>query len=174
MAPVARHPPVSYPRPASTTVWESIQPRPLPPFSPPPHSSLVFPQLPSPSRQPLFSSPYILTTHVFPAAYPRITPDFPLPPTLPVTANKLERKDLATENAKMLLKRADQHADAEIGPGSRKVLWNCVNRYVRENLDRQNQPGGLTLFFAHANGFPKEVQNIYTLYMQTSYMFPFV
>jgi hypothetical protein len=37
--------------------------------------------------------------------------------------------------------------------GVPQVLWNCVNRYVR----RETSPRGLTLFFVHANGFPKEV-----------------
>ena len=36
------------------------------------------------------------------------------------------------------------------------VLWNCVNRYVKKDLDLSNKTG-VTLFFAHANGFPKEV-----------------
>ena len=36
------------------------------------------------------------------------------------------------------------------------VLWNCVNRYVKKDLDSSKKTG-LTLFFAHANGFPKEV-----------------
>ena len=36
------------------------------------------------------------------------------------------------------------------------VLWNCVNRYVKQGLNVSNKTG-VTLFFAHANGFPKEV-----------------
>lgn len=40
--------------------------------------------------------------------------------------------------------------------GYPKVLWNCVNRYARNGLTSKNRTG-LTLFFAHANGFPKEI-----------------
>lgn len=40
--------------------------------------------------------------------------------------------------------------------GYPRVLWNCVNRYVRNDLKACNSTG-LTLFFAHANGFPKEM-----------------
>jgi len=42
--------------------------------------------------------------------------------------------------------------------GHERVLWNCVNRYYRVDSGRGKTGGkGLTLFFAHANGFPKEV-----------------
>jgi hypothetical protein len=41
--------------------------------------------------------------------------------------------------------------------GVPRVLWNCVNRYVgREGLMKTSTKG-VTLFFVHANGFPKEV-----------------
>ncbi|RXW19272.1 hypothetical protein EST38_g6587 [Candolleomyces aberdarensis] len=40
--------------------------------------------------------------------------------------------------------------------GHPKVLWNCINRYVRKDLSPSNRTG-LTLFVAHANGFPKEI-----------------
>ena len=46
---------------------------------------------------------------------------------------------------------------AMVTDGHPKVLWNCINRYVRNNLSSSNRTG-LTLFFAHANGFPKEVR----------------
>jgi hypothetical protein len=45
---------------------------------------------------------------------------------------------------------------AMVTDGHPKVLWNCINRYVRNDLSPSNRTG-LTLFFAHANGFPKEV-----------------
>lgn len=42
--------------------------------------------------------------------------------------------------------------------GYPRVLWNCVNRYVRNDLNlKAGSSTGLTLFFAHANGFPKEM-----------------
>ena len=49
-------------------------------------------------------------------------------------------------------------SDAEGKKGYERVLWICVNRYYRPDLDKQRENGkGLTLFFAHANGFSKEV-----------------
>lgn len=43
-------------------------------------------------------------------------------------------------------------------PGSRKPLWACLNRYRRRDLSREEEIAGITLLFAHANGFPKEVR----------------
>ncbi|KAF9239417.1 Alpha/Beta hydrolase protein [Melanogaster broomeanus] len=48
------------------------------------------------------------------------------------------------------------------GGHSTKVLWNCVNRYVRTrgNGTRRvlaGKAGGVTLFLAHAGGFSKEI-----------------
>lgn len=48
-------------------------------------------------------------------------------------------------------------AGASCQPGSRKPFWNCVNRIVRKDLG-ESRGRGLTLFFAHANGFNKEVR----------------
>ncbi|KIN97917.1 hypothetical protein M404DRAFT_867768 [Pisolithus tinctorius Marx 270] len=42
------------------------------------------------------------------------------------------------------------------GGHGQKPLWNCVNRYVR-TCRRGTVNTGLTLFLAHANGFPKEI-----------------
>lgn len=40
--------------------------------------------------------------------------------------------------------------------GYPRVLWNCLNRYVRKGLNGSNRTG-VTLFLASGNGFPKEV-----------------
>lgn len=42
--------------------------------------------------------------------------------------------------------------------GTKKVLWCCLNRYSRKAKGgKESKSSGVTLFFAHANGFPKEV-----------------
>jgi hypothetical protein len=43
--------------------------------------------------------------------------------------------------------------------GNTQPLWCVLNRYVRTNATG----GGVTLFFAHANGFPKEVRLLFFL-----------
>ena len=47
---------------------------------------------------------------------------------------------------------------SKVTDGYPRVLWNCVNRYVKSDLESgKSRKAGITLFFAHANGFPKEV-----------------
>lgn len=43
--------------------------------------------------------------------------------------------------------------------GYPKRLWICLNRYARN--ESAGSKKGLTLFFAHANGFNKEVRYTY-------------
>jgi len=40
--------------------------------------------------------------------------------------------------------------------GSTRVVWNCLNRYVRMDLG----PHGITLLFVHSNGSHKEVRRM--------------
>jgi pimeloyl-ACP methyl ester carboxylesterase len=58
---------------------------------------------------------------------------------------------MATELMESRLKQATK---PDPGEGSKKVLWNCINRYVKKGSRGES---GLTLFFAHANGFFKEI-----------------
>jgi pimeloyl-ACP methyl ester carboxylesterase len=53
--------------------------------------------------------------------------------------------------------RIEKHANGEMGTGSRKVHWNCVNRYVKKDLGDAHSGKRLTLFFAHGSGFSKEI-----------------
>lgn len=57
----------------------------------------------------------------------------------------------------LLQTRRSASAKRQLGEleGSDKLLWNCLNRYVKKDLVEGGK--GVTLFFAHANGFPKEV-----------------
>ncbi|KAG6877793.1 hypothetical protein C0993_003887 [Termitomyces sp. T159_Od127] len=140
----------SWPQPPPFT-WASITPRqPLPVFPPP--EPLLPPPLPSPARKPIFDAPYTLSTHVFPAAHLRTT-EYVQPPGPPAaTATKAERQAYA--NA--VLQELRDLRGSLIPRGTKQVLWNCANRYVRAGLDEE-QAGGVTLLFAHANGFPKEI-----------------
>ncbi|KAG5351233.1 hypothetical protein C0989_007351 [Termitomyces sp. Mn162] len=139
----------SWPQPPPFT-WASVSPRePLPIFPPP--ESLSPPPLPSPARRPAFDAPYTLSTHIFPAAYLRTTEYVRPPPSPPTGGTKAERQAYANTVARKL-----KDLRGSLSPrGTKQVLWNCANRYVKIGLD-EKQASGVTLFFAHANGFPKE------------------
>ena len=111
------------------------------------------PVLPSPPRKPAFDAPFTLTTHLSPATYLRTTRLVPLPKLPAAGATKEDRRRMLAESASQLL---DWGNDITESDGYPLVLWNCINRYVKKKLDLSNKTG-VTLFFAHANGFPKEV-----------------
>lgn len=148
----------SYDPPSVLPVWTSIKPRPFVPLQPPPLETLHLPSLPSPPRQPAFSSLCTLSTHIIPAAYPRVGPDVPQPEKVLESVDKNERRNINVQVANELLRsRIKQSTGPNPGEGSKKILWNCINRYVRKGFSGEK---GLTLFFAHANGFFKEVGRI--------------
>ena len=152
----------SFAQPPAFT-WEKHHVRDTLPIYPPTPETLnsILPVLlPSPPRKkPAFEAPFTLTTHLFPAAYLRTTRPIPLP-KLPAsgTATKEERRRMLAESASKLLELSND--TGAVTDGYPLVLWNCVNRYVKKDLDSSNKTG-LTLFFAHANGFPKEVSSSY-------------
>ncbi|KAK0205389.1 alpha beta-hydrolase [Desarmillaria ectypa] len=114
----------------------------------------VLPQLPSPQRSPAWlPDGWIHTTHIVPAAYPRSSPDAVLPEAsvFDANSNKSDRQKLTTERLEQLLALREKENDKT--SRNDKVLWLCLNRYIRKNTDGK----GLTLFLAHANGFCKEI-----------------
>ena len=141
-----------YTRPPPGYISPPITPRPLLPIFPPP-KLVHHPSPPSPPRLPAFDAPYILSTHAFPAAHLRTTEYTHLPPPPPPTSSKAQRRHHATKTLQTL-----RDIRGPLEPrASPQVLWNSANRYRRKTLD-DSQPHGLTLLFAHANGFPKEVR----------------
>ncbi len=114
------------------------------------------PELSSPARKPTFSGTWTLTTHLTAACYLRTTPLIAEPEMPPLDTPKDERKRLLWRARTALdeIRMSSKAADAGRYP---RILWNCVNRYVRKDLDAHNRTG-LTLAFFHANGFPKEVR----------------
>ena len=141
----------SYPQPPPFT-WKKHHVRDTLPIYPGTFDSMP-PVLPSPPRKPAFEAPFTLTTHLFPATYLRTTRLVPLPKLPAVGSTKEERRRVLAESALQLL---DWSNDTAVTNGYPLVLWNCVNRYVKNGLDLSNKTG-VTLFFAHANGFPREV-----------------
>lgn len=118
------------------------------------------PLLPSPPRT-FPDSSWVLSTHLIPGALPRTTPDIP-PVTLPAwTADKETWKVAVKKTAEdMVSVRYKQWSGEMKEPGSRKPLWVCLNRYRRRDLSHEEETRGVTLLFAHANGFPREVSHI--------------
>ncbi|CCL98483.1 uncharacterized protein FIBRA_00481 [Fibroporia radiculosa] len=147
---------LSYPRPQALPGRCCPQPlRSLIPLELP--CTAVLPPLPSLQRHFLDTS-YTLTTHLIPAAVPRTTPDAPLPDLPAWSADKEQWKASVSKTSEFIKEmRYEQWAGRLKGPGSRNQLWACVNRYLRSDLQEGQLSNGVTLFFAHANGFPKEI-----------------
>ncbi|TBU22440.1 alpha/beta-hydrolase [Dichomitus squalens] len=135
-------------------------------FPPPPNyaptKTTGLPALPSPPRRSLLDEWYTLSTHLVPAAYPRITPYIP-PPALPQwTPNKEEYKAAVRNTTDAVISTKEKQWQGQLdslNPNDRP-LWNCVNRYVRKGFGSSvvgARPKGVTLFLAHPNGFPKEI-----------------
>ncbi|KAG1878750.1 Alpha/Beta hydrolase protein [Suillus tomentosus] len=149
-----------------TPPWTTVNPRPfLPQFRT--HCGIEeFPPLPSP-RNELFNDNYVVSTHILPASCPRLAPNIPLPVVPKFSPNAAERQGDIQQLFADITERQVRFVKGELG-GERveKPLWNCVNRYVRRVKDERK---GLTLFFAHANGFPKEIWETTLRYLLSSH-----
>lgn len=133
-----------------TPAFTPATPRPFLPIQPYPVISHS-PPLPTPPRKAIHAA-YALTTHLIPAAFPRSVPDIPLP-EIPSHSTPDRQAQVGSLARELIGQRACFAQGKLYGDHSQKPLWNCVNRYVRAD----NLGSGLTLFLAHANGFPKEI-----------------
>lgn len=150
----------SYPRVPSSPIngkeWDEVNPRPLLPILPPPSSLGPLPNLPSPPRTSPFDG-WQLTTHIVPAASPRTVPLIPIPIVPSDSVPKEERKKVLREAGEELLRlkgaqsAGQEHQDADYV----SRLWIVVNRFRKTGA--QGGRERLTVLFAHANGFHKEV-----------------
>ncbi|KAG1819245.1 uncharacterized protein BJ212DRAFT_80849 [Suillus subaureus] len=146
-----------------TPPWTTVNPKPFLPFRTRYDSEA--PSLPSPRNEP-FNDNYVVSTHLVPAGCPRLTPDIPLPVVPKFTTNAAERKRAVQQLSTELMMRQERFIRGELGgERSEKPLWNCVNRYVKRAQDGRK---GLTLFFTHANGFPKEIWEATLRYLLSS------
>lgn len=119
------------------------------------------PDLPSSARDPeSFSDLYTVTTHIFPAAFPRTHPDVPFPNMPTESADQQSHKNIISQAGKELFKaRLDYEANLLNGlDHSAQNLWCCANLYSRKHVLSDSERGpGLTLIVAHAVGFNKEI-----------------
>jgi hypothetical protein len=131
--------------------WRTLTPRETIPVYPP-LGPLEYPPLPSKVRRLPATSQFTLSSHIIPAAYLRTLPYAPTPSPFPPNTPKAERM---AQNEQMRAKLRTLCAPPP-STGHPMTLWICLNRYVRKGV----KGTGLTLFLAHANGFPKEVRQI--------------
>ncbi|KAI0928000.1 hypothetical protein AcW1_005386 [Taiwanofungus camphoratus] len=160
---------LSHPRPSVPPPRQCPrQLRQLVPQGPPPTIQAA-PPLPSPSRRSLLDASFVLTTHFVPAALPRTVPDVPLPALPAWSADRQQWKASVTGTADAMVSMRYKQWNGELKQeGGRKPLWACVNRYVRKDLREGKDGQGLTLFLAHANGFPKEIWECALLHLATA------
>ncbi|KZT67781.1 alpha/beta-hydrolase [Daedalea quercina L-15889] len=112
-----------------------------------------------PSRPRTFAdASWVLSTHLIPGSLPRTTPSIPpvTPPTWSPDKGKWRAAVQKTADEMVALRYRQWNGELK-ERGSRKPLWVCINRYRRRDLPRDEETKGLTLLFAHANGFPKEI-----------------
>lgn len=158
----------SYTRPTTPRNMKTVYPRELRPLGEPPAALLLYPPVLSPrtaarvkEQNPIFED-FVLSTHVMPAAYPRTAP-YISPSTLAPSgerkpADKDARKAWEQSASDVIWKTSIRQVRGELSGGERRLLWNCVNRYARQTPAPKGKKS-ITLFLAHANGFPKEVRS---------------
>ncbi|KAL5478289.1 hypothetical protein ACEPAI_2473 [Sanghuangporus weigelae] len=176
-----------YPFPSSPRPIDSVRPRTLWPLREPPASLLLYPPvLPAEARtrsrdtSPI-SKEFALSTHVIPAAYPRVTPFIPLPSASLVDAIHSDSSTLSKEERKRLVKKVTEeilslkakHMRNEEGflsdKGEDRLLWNCVTRYYRKSGSSESSgKRSITLLLLHANGLPKETWEPFLRHLITS------
>jgi len=137
------------------------------PIYPPPEEGQQKPGLPSPQRQPFWSTfpshpAFTLSTHIIPAAFLRSSPEIDLPTPPDASLSKKTRQQHLEMGVMRLweLRREDNYRRGQenVQTSFERRLWICLNRYVRRNLESGiRRRKGLTLCCAHANGFNKEV-----------------
>ncbi|VDB85735.1 unnamed protein product [Peniophora sp. CBMAI 1063] len=121
------------------------------------------PALPSPVRDPSTIPGFELTTHILPAAYPRCSPDTPLPwASPPPNESREARKLRVTRMTKEVMDAKEMYergCSEKANVGSEDVHWTVVNRYARRTTGGEKwtgRRGGVTLFCVHPLGQHKE------------------
>lgn len=120
-----------------------------------------YPSLPcsESSRCGLFASGYEISTHVFPAAYPRCPSSPWSPPSYPATPAK--SKQWAQETAEFIAARKEnQELGHDTRPLNNSVVWSIANRISRTSRRDAKITGtrpGLTFILLHGIGAHKEV-----------------
>ncbi|KAH8827509.1 Alpha/beta hydrolase family-domain-containing protein [Flagelloscypha sp. PMI_526] len=154
-----------YPRPTTWEPHEPFKPGPFLPIYPPPED-LITPA-PNPPLRATTEDLTVFTnlgfrhsSHIVPACFLRSSPPHPLPEQSPSGLTREEQSKRNDELYDILLNTriAQNKTRALYQPGQpvhgyRRVLWNCVDRFVRVS----GGSDGVTLILLHATGFSKEM-----------------
>ncbi|OSD08149.1 alpha beta-hydrolase [Trametes coccinea BRFM310] len=129
-----------------------IQPRRLDPLEAPPVSLQNYPALDVPVRGFAPAEGWGVSTHLFPAAFPRCPSDVWVAPPSHETREEQKTRIVATVTRLSALKEA-QEAGRDSRPSRGEVLWMVANRYTPKHAPRHF---GLTLVLLHGIGCHKE------------------
>lgn len=151
----------SYPQPSPPIALEPLQPRSLPPLERPPQPEhLPSPPTPLGPVDPIFSKYFDVSTHIVPAAYPRLTPHVPAVSPPAFSKDKAQFQASVENTLNEIIGWRVKQWKGELGhlPPNKALFWNCIKRFVKKEPTKGiGKP--VTLFIAHANGFPKEVSS---------------
>ncbi|KAG1819128.1 Alpha/Beta hydrolase protein [Suillus subaureus] len=139
-----------------TTLRTTVKPRPWVSFKPYEGHVEVSP-LPFNPRSDDLLCAYKISTHIIPAANPRVTPDIPFPEPLPRSSKRRSERDIKNLGVELMEQQARLCEDGYSGVTDERLLWNCVNRYVKKDKEAKIRTKGITLFLVHGAGFPKEI-----------------
>ncbi|KAG1859214.1 Alpha/Beta hydrolase protein [Suillus subluteus] len=152
----------SYPY-TPTTLRTTVKPRPCVPFKL--HEGHVeVPPLPFKPRSDDLLGTYNISTHIIPAANPRVTPNIPVPEPPPRSLKKTE-SDIKNIGLELMEQQVRLGEDGYSGVTDERLLWNCVNRYVKKDQEAKVRTKGITLFLVHATGLPKEIWETHLCYL---------
>ena len=142
--------------PSKIIPWRPVYPSKLAPLEPPSANTNAYPFLPSPARSGSFCPGYNISTHIFPAAFPRCPSDLLVRPSVSNAAP--ETKEHVAELVRRLaaLKESQEQGN-DTRKSRREMLWTVANRIVRAcTPSGPSGPPGLTLIFLHGIGAHKE------------------
>lgn len=146
--------------PSKVLPCKSVAFRSLLPLEPCPVTINSYPSLPSGLRTGQFVPGYTISTHIFPAAYPRCPSSEWSPPSAEnyVPESKEHVQSIVHSLAQ---KKETQEEGKDARNPNRNVLWTVGNRIVNTS-PRTSE--GLTLIFLHGIGAHKEARYLLILF----------
>ncbi|KAI0827059.1 Alpha/beta hydrolase family-domain-containing protein [Trametes gibbosa] len=142
--------------PVELTPHRSVHPRPLAPLETPPVRLHEYPPVAHP-RSAHFLDGWSVSTHVLPAAFPRLPTDIWSASAAPPAPNETQeqaKQRIQTTVARLDVLKRTQERGEDRRPCRREVLWTVANRYTPTTPPVHG--GGLTMVLLHGIGCHKE------------------